>query len=214
MVTVRQIERLWSSKSYDRLFHHMVAARPERLYRPEPQSARATLAAAMAVIRLDELAQTHVPLYSKLLHATLTAQEADGGWGDPAVTALCVRALLCSHGQGLAVDRGISYLASLQKAEGIWPSVPLRRMPADALSSAFILAQLGNDPVFRQSVRLADAIAWFAAHADELDEPTRELWECASLRCQRRPVPGLSAGGRARSISGPVQKQVVPLVLT
>jgi hypothetical protein len=184
MVTVRQIERHWNQKAYDRVFQDLVCARPEGLYRPERQAATATLAAAMAVIRLDELSQTHVPLYGKLVRALLAAQEPDGGWGDPAVAALCVRALQCSRGEGLAIARGLHYLADLQKPDGSWPNVPLRRMPGDAHSSAFILAQLGDNADFRQAVRLADALAWLRTHAEELDEPTSQLWHRARLRCR------------------------------
>jgi hypothetical protein len=187
MVTVRQIERYWDLKAYDRVFHDLVAVRPEGLFRPEQQASRAALAAAMAVVRLDELAQTHVPLYGKLVRAILASQEPDGGWGDPAVTALCVRALQCGWGEGAAVTQGLKYLADLQKPEGIWPNVPLRRMPADAHSSAFILAQLGDNAEFRQAVRLPDALVWFRAHLDELDDPTRQLWHRASLRCRSSP---------------------------
>src|SRR3954453_17414663 len=127
MITVRQIERYWMAKDYPRLYRELVAARPEAGFRLEVD-VRAPLAAAMAIIRLDELAQSHVPLYSRLLRSILTSQEADGGWGAPVTTALCVRALLCGSGNGYAVDLGIEYLANLQKTEGIWPNLPLRRM--------------------------------------------------------------------------------------
>jgi hypothetical protein len=199
MVTIKQIERHWNAKAFDRIFRELVACRPEGLYHPEPQANPATLAAAMAVIRLDELTQTHVPLYAKLVRAILAAQEADGGWGDPAVSALCVRALTCSHGQGLSVNRGLNYLAELQKPQGTWPSVPLRRMPADSHASVFILAQLGDNSLFRNAVRHADAVAWFESHAHELDEPTLQLWQCAKLRCRvrRPPVPPAPAFAQA-----------------
>ena len=189
MTTVRQIERYWTSKSYARLFLELTAARPEGLFRLEPGAARAPLAAAMAVIRLDELTQSHVPLYGRLVRTILTAQEADGGWGDPATTALCARGLLCGRGDGLAIQRGLTYLANLQKSEGIWPNLPLRRMPADPHASAFILLQLGDDSGFRQAVRLAEAVQWFQAHGDELDEETRQLWDRARVRCRPRIVP-------------------------
>jgi len=213
MVTVRQIERHWNQKAHDRLYQDLVSARPERLYRPEHQAAMSTLAAAMAVIRLDELTQTHVPLYSKLVRAILAAQDPDGGWGDPAVAALCVRALQCSRGEGLAITRGLHYLADLQKPEGIWPNVPLRRMPADAHTSAFILAQLGDNAEFRQAVRLPEAVAWFQTHVYELDEPTSQLWQRASLRCRYRQAAARGrtvqqthpeSGEEARQIAMPV----------
>jgi hypothetical protein len=211
MVTVRQIERHWNKKAYDRLFKDLVSVRLEGLYRPERQAAAATLAAAMAVIRLDELSQTHVPLYGKLVRAILSAQEADGGWGDPAVSALCVRALQCSRGEGLAITRGLRYLADLQKPDGSWPSVPLRRMPADAHASAFILAQLGDNADFRQAVRLADALAWFRAHADELDKPTSQLWQRARLRCRSGQATPAARTDRQVELTSSEEKQAVAL---
>jgi hypothetical protein len=185
MTTVRQIERCWNAKEYRKLFRELVAARPEGILRLEVE-VRAPLAAAMAVIRLDELSQAHVPLCGRLIRAILGAQEADGGWGEPVTTALCLRALLCGQGEGSAVDRGMEYLANLQKEEGIWPSQPLRRMPADPHGSAFVLGQLADSPAFRRNVRLPAAAAWFEAHADELDDETLQLWERARTRCRRR----------------------------
>ena len=73
----------------------------------------------MAIIRLEELSQSHVTLHKSLLRALLASQESDGGWGDPMLTSLCVRALLVNNGGGDAVDRGLSYLAALQQPSGI-----------------------------------------------------------------------------------------------
>src|SRR5215213_5041114 len=154
MTTVRQIERCWNAKEYRKLFRELVSARPEAMLRLEVE-VRAPLAAAIAVIRLEELTQAHVPLCGKLIRAILATQEADGGWGEPVTTALCLRALLCSRGDGSAVDRGMEYLGNLQKEEGIWPAQPLRRMPADPHASAFVLGQLADSPAFRRVVRVA-----------------------------------------------------------
>src|SRR2546428_386722 len=83
--------------------------------------------------------------------ALLAAQNVnDGGWGDPVVTALCVRALLCGRGNGPSIDFGLRYLANLQKTEGVWPAGPIRRLPADPAASAFVLFQLGDRPHFRR----------------------------------------------------------------
>src|SRR3712207_5518067 len=111
MTTVRQIERYWTAKEYARLFRDLVAARPEAQFRLEVE-VRAPLAAAMAVIRMDELAQSHTPLYTRLVRFLLSTQESDGGWGDPVTTALCLRALLCGQGKGMALERGVTYLAN------------------------------------------------------------------------------------------------------
>jgi hypothetical protein len=185
MTTVRQIERHWNAKEYRKLFRELIAPRPEGALRLEIE-VRAPLAAAIAVVRLDELSQSHVPLYGRLIRAILIAQEPDGGWGEPITTALCLRALLCGRGEGVAIDRGMEYLANLQKEEGTWPAQPLRRMPADPHGSAFVLGQLGDNPAFRSAVRVPAAVAWFEAHADELDEETQQLWERARVRCRRR----------------------------
>lgn len=183
MFTVRQIERHWEAKAYERLFAELIAARPEASLRLGIDVARPVAAAALAVVRLDELTQSHAKLYPKLIKTILVAQEADGGWGDLVTTALCLRALLCGQGNGVSIDRGMKYLADLQKSEGIWPNVPIRRMPADAYISALVLYLLAEHPQFRRSVRLADAVRWFAANDRSIDEETRDLWRRARRRC-------------------------------
>lgn len=188
MITVRQIERHWDAKAYDKLFSELLLARPEGSFRLGVNTARALPAAAMAIIRLDELSQSHVKLYSTLLKTVLAAQEADGGWGDLVTTAFCLRALFCGNGNGVAIDRGLAFLAGLQKSEGIWPNIPIRRMPADAYVSALILYQLGDRPAFRRAVRMADAAHWFTLHDGSLDEETRALWNRVRIRCRLHPV--------------------------
>jgi hypothetical protein len=188
MTTVRQIERAWAGKAYERLFRELVAFRPEAAFPFDLDTNRPAIAAAMAMIRLEELSQSHVPLYGTLLRAVLAAQDADGGWGDAVTTALCLRALLSDHGDGMALDRGLSYLAELQKPEGVWPAGSLRRMPADAHVSAFVLYQLGDSFHFREAVRFLDALDWFEVNEATLDAPARRLWEIADLRCHLCPA--------------------------
>ncbi|MCC6423815.1 MAG: hypothetical protein IT447_10085 [Phycisphaerales bacterium] len=184
MTTLRQIERLWSARRYDHLFRQLMAARPESSMRLEVEVGGSAPAAALALIRLDELCQSHQPLASDLLRALLASQESDGGWKDPMTTALCLRALFTCHGAGAAIDRGLFYLANLQKSEGIWPNVPLRRLPADPFVSAFILYQLGENPGFRAAVRFIDALNWFEHHESSLDPESRRLWDRAITRCR------------------------------
>ena len=94
MMTVRQIERDWDNRRYEKLFAALVENRPEGSFPFEAIDTRSTPAAAIAIIRLDELSQGHVPLYARLVRALLASQNVnDGGWGDPVVTALCLRAL-------------------------------------------------------------------------------------------------------------------------
>jgi hypothetical protein len=149
--------------------------------------------AALAIIRLDELTQAAHPLYRRLLNVILTAQQKDGGWGDLLVTALCLRALIAGNGSGVAISAGLAYLCNLQKSEGAWPHDPIRRLPADGYTTAFILHQLGEFSLFRSAVRFDDAITWFSQHHPELDGETRRLWQHAAMRCRlattHRPAP-------------------------
>lgn len=188
MFTIRQIERLWNAKEFRRLAVELLAGRPEASCRLEIEFARSVPAAALGLIRMDELTQSHHPLYRKLLNVLILAQEADGGWGDVMTTALCVRALACGGGHGVAIERGLAYLAQLQKSEGIWPKVPFRRMPGDAFVSAFVLFELGNQDAFHRTSRVSDAIDWFAGNLATLDADTRRMWDRAAAKQTRRPA--------------------------
>jgi hypothetical protein len=195
MFTIRQIERLWKSKQYRRLAVELLQGRPEASYRLEAEFGRSIPVAALALVRMDELAQSHHPLYRALLNVLIVGQEADGGWGDVMTTALCVRALTCGDGQGVAVERGLAYLAQLQKSEGIWPKVPIRRMSGDAFVSAFVLFELGETESFRRTSRISDAVDWFTRNLATLDPDTRRLWDRAAAKCRtRRPRPADAAG--------------------
>ena len=191
MITVRQIERDWDNRKYEKLFAALVENRPEAAFPFELTESRCVPAAAIALIRLDELSQNHVPLYARLVRALLASQNVnDGGWGDPVVTALCLRALMAGRGNGASIDFGLRYLADLQKSEGAWPAGPIRRLPADPAASAFVLFQLGDRAPFRETVRFDDAIHWFETHASSLDADARRWWDSARLRCGvRLPVP-------------------------
>ena len=182
MMTVRQIERLWTGRFYDRLLGDLLANRPEQAIRPRAGGS-ALLAAAAAMIRLDELSQSDAPIFTLLLRTLLAAQDADGGWGDLLTTPWAIRALLVDAGAGAALERGLAFLASLQQVDGIWPGIPIRRLPADPWISACILFHLGDSPRFRASVRLPDAVKWFARSASALDPDTRSIWELARPRC-------------------------------
>jgi hypothetical protein len=184
MITWKQIERQWQAGDYGKLLGELTTGRPEASPRMQMSLGRALPAAAMAVIRMDELSQNYLPIFAKMTRTVLLAQDSDGGWGDVMTTALCLRSLLVSNGHGVAVERGIRYLANLQKDEGIWPKIPLRRMEADAYTSAFVLFHLGDVEMFRSNVDFDAAVAWFKQHASELDGDTHKLWQRAMLKCQ------------------------------
>lgn len=188
MQTVRHIERLWNARQYAKLFGELIANRPESTFRLEIETPTSTVAAAMGIIRLDELNQAHVPLYSTFIRALVASQERDGGWGDATITTLCLRALMLGKGQGESIRRGLQYLADLQKSDGLWPKIPFRRMPGDACVSAFVLHQLSDGDRFRAAVRFDDAVSWFETHEKTLEPEARRLWDRAKLRCGSRAV--------------------------
>jgi len=204
MMTVRQIERLWTAKSYDKLMDSLLRGRWEGEHGREVCGASAVVAGSLAMIRLDELNQSDAPIFRQLLRTVLAAQESDGGWGEVTATVWALRALLIDGGGGAAVERGMAHLAELQQAEGIWPGIPLRRMPADPLVSAFILAELGDSGGFRRRVRFMDAVNWFTVRSTlpgdggrVLDDESRAMWGRARLRCRATESVGWRAPDEA-----------------
>jgi hypothetical protein len=176
------MQRLWDSRRYTRLVEELTAQRVEGLAAGELASRASVAAAAWSLIRLEELNQPQAQLGRTLIRAILACQEADGGWGDVAVTALCLRALSLWQGQGNAIERGLNYLAQLQQPEGIWPKIPIRRMAADPLVSAFVMLQLSDHEGFRAAVDFNAAVNWFRTHAPEMDAAARTLWAHARPR--------------------------------
>jgi hypothetical protein len=181
MLTVRYIERLWDARRYDRLLHELIAPRIEAPAAGEFTQLPAA-SAALALIRLDELHQPYAPICRRLIRTLIALQESDGGWGDIATTALCLRALSLQNGRGDAIDRGMKYLAALQQPHGIWPKIPVRRMPEDALVSALTLFQLADNDLFRAAVDFDAACTWFESHRWMLESAAQLLWDHARLR--------------------------------
>jgi len=182
MLTVRYIEKLWDARKYSRLLEELIAPRVEAAAAGELADTPAASAAALALVRLDELHQAQASLCPRLIRTLVALQETDGGWGDVATTALCLRALCLQNGQGQAIERGLAYLATLQQPAGIWPKIPIRRMPEDALVSAFVLAQLADNERFRDAIRFDAALAWFESHRWSLDQGAQSIWDHARLR--------------------------------
>lgn len=191
MQTLRLIDRLWNSRQYPRLAHELLAARPEFSLRLVNELSKPVPIAALALIRLDELAQSHNALNPRFIRTILAAQQGDGGWGDPLLTALCLRALLLNRGQGPSIQAGLQYLANLQKDSGLWPSVPIRRADHDFFVSAYILFILGDQQPFRLAVRFNEAVAALAQNEPTLDPDAQRLWHRASPRCRQRPTTPL-----------------------
>ncbi len=179
MITVRQLERLWESKSFARMSALLLEMRPESSPRLVHESARATPAAALAVIRLEELSQAYTPFCARMIRTLLACQEGDGGWTDALTTALSIRALSCCDGHGLAIEHALTYLAKLQKEDGSWPRIPLRRLPGDAFTTAAVLFYLSDH---HQFTRTASTF-----HEEHLDSDTLKLFR--SRRLHPSPTP-------------------------
>ena len=189
MITVRQIERRHRARQYTKLLRELTAARPEASERFGTELTGAVAASAMAMVRLDELGQARTDLYAGLARDVAFTRESDGGWGDPATTALCLRAL---HATGRHVEEvfyGLKYLALLQRDDGTWPAGPLKRLPADAWTTAFVLMHLHADAQLRSAADLAGVdldgpAAWLDAHPKRLDADAKRLWARVSARCR------------------------------
>ena len=182
MLTVRHLERDWNARAYGRLMRELLAARGEATPKLITDLARPAASAAMIMVRLDELGQAHVPLFTTLLRTVLAAQDSDGGWTDPLITALAVRALRLSNGNGVAVDRGLKYLADLQKENGLWPAEPIRRLEGDPFVTVWVLFHLGSDPSFRRVVQFDDALAAMELMEDAHTPETKRLWARVNRR--------------------------------
>jgi hypothetical protein len=176
MMTVRQMQRLWDTRQFKRLVEEISSQRIEALAADELTDHPAVAAAAWGLIRLEELNQPQVPLCRILINVLVARQESDGGWGDVAVTAL--------------VLRGMHYLAQLQQPDGIWPKIPIRRLCADAVVSAFVMLQLAENPRFRAAVDFSAAVNWFHLHVSETDAAAQTIWTHA------RPRAPLQSQGR------------------
>ena len=188
MTTTRQIEKLWKSKAFAKLVAQLLAGRPESGMGFELELSKCVPAAALAVIRLDELSQSYTAVCGELIRHILARQEADGGWGDVMSTALCLRALLCGQGHGAAIDCGLEYLGNLQRIDGLWPAVPIRRLPGDARATAFVMLQLAGHAPFQGAIRVELVSAWFEENEEKLDPAVRRLWSHARLRAGSHQV--------------------------
>lgn len=161
MLTLKHLERLWNAADYPRLARDLLAGRAEASPRVLLDCSNRVACAALALIRLDEFAQPFHPLSRPLLLALLSAQHPDGGWGDcagdAATTALVLRALATSSGRGTAIDRGLAFLADLQRPDGGFARVPIRRAETDPLTTALVAHHLSFLPAGTAEVDLPAA---------------------------------------------------------
>lgn len=144
MLTIRQIDKLWQLKAYERLLDELCTGRAESTGGIRQLIHGPIAAAALVVIRMDELHQGHLPQVRNAIKYLLTQQSAQGGWGDAVTSVLCLRALARGAGSGAAVDGAVKFLSNLQKEDGEWPREPMNRFPGDPAVTAFVLLQLAE----------------------------------------------------------------------
>jgi len=193
MTTPRLLERLWNERKYPQLIDLLRAGRADLDPAVATRLTGPTAAAALAVIRLDELGQSLHPFASVAIRALIASQQPDGGWGDLAVTAMALRALRCSRGTGHVVTRGMQFLAAMQKPAGAWPTEPIRRLPADPALTAFILLHLAGDGDLARLARVDEALDWLHRHRCEIAPETRPWVDRATARWRRAATVTRSA---------------------
>lgn len=162
MLTLRQIEKWWTAKAYTRLLDELCAGRAEGvngirdLLDGSPDKA-SVAAAAMTIIRAEELRQSAHPHVGKMVRLLLDRQDRLGGWGekgpggtlatDSVITALAARGLAQS-GTGPAVDNALTRLADLQNQDGEWSAAATPGDETGGLTdmavTAFVLYQLAT----------------------------------------------------------------------
>lgn len=189
MTTIRQINALLTTGQPAKLARELSRFRADMpgsvLTELEASPDAMSLAAvAISAIRLAEIDQTHVPMYASLIGRLLKCQDVDGSWADgcPFVSAMAIRALLNWPETHAAAIRGIESLARLQRDDGGFPRTGPRRLPGDALATAFILTHLGEMGPFADRIRLGAALHWLGQNRTDLAPEDRPLARMAASR--------------------------------
>lgn len=188
MTTIRQINALLTTNQPAKLLRELSRFRADvtDTVLTEVENAEGTglAAVALAAIRLQEIDQTHTPMYASLIGRLLSSQSTDGTWHDgcPFVSAMAIRALLNWPETALAANRGIEAIARMQRDDGGFPRIGPRRLPGDALATAFILTHLGQFAAFADRVRLGAALHWLGQNRNELSAADRALARSAVQR--------------------------------
>lgn len=142
MLTIKQAERFWGLKAYERLIDELCVGRAEAVGGIRQLIHGPQAAAALTVIRMHELLQSYQPFVTRMVRYLIENQQSDGGLTDPVTTALAMRALATDRGAGKALEAAIGFLGHIQRDDGEWPREPLKRMPGDPAVTAFVLLQL------------------------------------------------------------------------
>ncbi len=122
------------------------------------------LAASLSVLRLQELDQTLFAVYRSLLKTLLAHQRPDGSFGDAALTAMAIRALLDEPSASAQLARAIDALSRLQRPDGAFVLDAPLRMPGDLPTTATVLYHLSRDVRCARILRIEAAARWLIDH--------------------------------------------------
>lgn len=165
MTSVRQIDGLWSEGRTRQLVTELTRFRPDfPASLIDSLSSSAVVAAALAMMRLQELDQTLFASYEGLERKLLASQAEDGSFGSIPVTALACRALLVEPTSSEALRKGLEYLGSMQREDGSFPIDSPRRLPGDLLTTALCIYHLSRDDRAKRALRFELAGRWLADH--------------------------------------------------
>ena len=172
MQTARHLERLWTAGRYSKLID--MIATPRRMALPDEP--RKVIAAAVVLLRLQELNQP-IGSFGKVMRGTLIAEQAaDGSWADDVrVTALCVRAL----GGGDAADAGRAALTRVQHDDGGFPALAVKRLPGDVPATIEVVGHLLHLPP-GELPDVDGALAWL-----DRECPRKDRRQLALLHARR-----------------------------
>lgn len=207
MLSVNLIQRFTQHREFDRLLQSladngMVMPLPLRVRLSEGPAAPI----ALGLRRLVELTYGPAALGRSLADQLLALQNPDGSFSgaeagvpDPLATAAVVAAfarVMREHPAErsrlhAACDRALHALVRMQADDGgVGFTCPADRTDAQRrLVAAFILFLLTGDAGFRSAVRFAPLMSDLDDHAEDLDQPTRQLWAMARLDHAPMPEP-------------------------
>jgi len=195
MTTIRQINGLWSEGRTRQLVAELTRYRPD--FPPTLIDALASnplAAAALAMIRLQELDQTLLATYDGLKRKLLDAQENDGSFGSIAVTVLACRALLTEASASESLRKGLEYLSLTQREDGGFPIDAPRRLPADLMNTALCIYHLSRDDRAKRALRFEAAGRWLADHRMDASPLDRAFIQITLTRA------GQTIAGQARKL--------------
>ncbi len=207
MLSPSMLLRLWQTARYRQLMRKLLEGRVEAGLRVDERLGGPLAAGAVALLRLGELNQAHLPIATELRQRLLLSQNRDGSWGDSLperamLTALCIRGLhavagqrvdhaapyglrwipLDVQGRGISIERairhGLRHLGHAQERYGGWAG--------DLFATGFVLLELARVPGFRESVRVAEALELLDAAEGGLDTETSLLFSRVEQRFGRR----------------------------